>query len=359
MKNLFVCSTQYQLFNIVNIINQSFLQDSNELLIVGFVPELKTRLEKLAKKSRKFSQITFVKTGRANGSLKSYINCLLKMTCPCLIYIRAYEIDRLFITSTEVFSRIIAYKFFQVKQTLKLFYFEDGLESYMEVLNSSINNRTNKFLYKKFGFSLISKCCGMYVYKPQYVISNPHNIMLYSIKPIKLGSSYAKELYELFSMDKPVHFESGSSIFLDAWFVNKIDKADSDKIFSMIWDIIGERLVLKPHPSNYKTLKNNKKGNIIIDSKDNFEIIYMTNRGKDITLISAFSTACLLPKIIFNAEPKVVLLYRLYKRYPDIWKDGEELYLRVQKDYTNPNSFLIPSNQAELEEALRSDVIYC
>lgn len=353
MKNVFVCTTQYQLFNIVNIINQDFSEDINELLIVGFVPALKARLEELAAKSEKFSRITFIKTGRADGTIKSYIGCAFKILCPSLIPFKAYSINRLFISSTEIFSRIIAYKFFGCSDSLEIYYFEDGLESYMEVLDSSVKNRTNRLLSRRFGYSLISKCCGMYVYKPSYVISNPYNIKLYTINPMDIDSPYVKELYQLFSVDKPIRFPLGTAIFLDAWFVNKIDKANSEKLISLVLNIAKERMAIKPHPSNYDELKKNQKNTVLIDSKDNFEIIYMNGGVKDAILISAFSTACLLPKLIFNEEPKVILLYRLFERYPDVWKSGEEFYLRVQKDYTNPDNFIIPNNLDELEEALK------
>lgn len=358
MKNVFICTTQYQLFNIVNIINQKFSLDTNDLLIVGFIPELKTRIIDLAKKSNKFNHILFVKTGRADGTLKSYLGCIFKILFPCLIHVKPYEIDRLFITSTEVFSRIIAYKFFTVNKLLKLYYYEDGLESYMEVLDSSTNNRTNYLLGLRFGYSLISKCRGMYVYKPKYVISNPYNIILYMINPVQLGSSYAKELYNIFSVEKPAGIKSGSKLFLDAWFINGSDKADSARLLSIIQNVVKESLVIKPHPSNYDISRKNNVNYNLVESKDNFEIMYMADRLINVTLISAFSTACLLPKIIFNEEPNVILLYRLYERYPGIWKNGEEFYLRVQNDYKNPKRLSIPRTQAELEEALRRDDFY-
>lgn len=352
MKNIFICSTEYQLFNIVNIINTYYIDDENVLFILDCIAYNK-KLKEIAKKANIFTDIKIITAGPINGTLKSYIVTLRCIFGKKFSSINVGEISRVFITFTEIYSRILACEILKQYPRCELYFYEDGMASYTNILSKkNAYNKTNRLLKLKYGSYLIEHCCGLYIYKTEYVMKNDFEIILKQIPSIAVNSEYAKKLYDIFaneSMDKIINKEF---IFFDSWFNSKQDIEDSDRTTEKLLSCLKNRIIVKPHPSNMKKWNNTDVP--IFKSGDSFEIYYLMHSFEKNVLISAFSTACLLPKLIFDEEPRVILLYNLYRNYPDQWENRDAIYKKIRESYHNVNDFFIPSSSEELEDKLNN-----
>lgn len=349
MKNIFICTTKYQLFNIANIIHSYFMDCENDLLVLDCIPDLADELQQTAKRGNLFDQVLIIKAGPICGTLVSYVRTLETICFPSTIKLPSPKrYDRIFITATEVYSRVIACMLIKENAHCQLYYYEDGMASYTDVLSEVVSkNRTNRMLNRKFGFYLVDKCRGMYVYRPEFILHNQSGVKIRKIPNLVSSSKYAQELKAFFSVDfatEPIKLPE--CIYFDANFNQRQDVFETETVVEQLINILGTRMVVKPHPSKAKQWKTSAVRKF--ETNDSFEIYCLNHSVEHQVLISAFSTACILPKLIFDQEPKVILTYKLYRNYPDSWKNGDQIYYKIKKSYRRADDFWIPESKEEL-----------
>lgn len=314
------------------------------LIIIDCIPGISTKLMNYAIKSECFDEIKILQAGPIDGTLRSYTLAFINISYPIFLskHKDFFDIDRVFITYTEMYSRILAYKLLKNKPKVKLFFFEDGIESYSDVLSFNTKNKTNILLEFRYGFALIERCCGLYVYRPEYVTDNPYNVQLITIPSI-VTNSIKKRLYNIFvsDLDQNINFDN-KIIFFDACFYKTQDIVATQKIFEFMRKICDDRLIIKPHPSRID--KWNDSGLPLLITKNNFEILCLYTSIDNAIFVSAFSTACILPKFIYNKEPKVLLLYELYNKYKHSDQSWKKVFQNVRANYRRPEEFVIPND---------------
>lgn len=71
-------------------------------------------------------------------------------------------------------------------------------------------------------------------------------------------------------------------------------------------------------------------------------------------LIGGYSTTQFMPKILKNAEPYIIFLYKILFNdlESDYWRNIETFIEKFRTGYSHPNRIIIPQNVGELEEAL-------
>ncbi len=80
-----------------------------------------------------------------------------------------------------------------------------------------------------------------------------------------------------------------------------------------------------------------------------WELECVENIGSGHVLIGAFSTAQLAPKIMFDREPTLVFLYKLYGAH---FNNADELVARVRNAYRDSQKVLVPETVEELQDIL-------
>lgn len=68
-------------------------------------------------------------------------------------------------------------------------------------------------------------------------------------------------------------------------------------------------------------------------------------------LISYISTALATPKLMFDKEPYILLLYRLVESTVDV-SSVDNYYRELKKLYTNPERVFIPETEEELMRSI-------
>ena len=99
--------------------------------------------------------------------------------------------------------------------------------------------------------------------------------------------------------------------------------------------------------------------NEVIEKEDFGLEIYKNNSPWELTinsmkdsciLISVFSTASLTPKTLYNKEPRLVFLFRLFEPY--VFFQAEEFLVRVKNSYKHKDRVIAPRTINELFEVL-------
>ncbi len=114
-----------------------------------------------------------------------------------------------------------------------------------------------------------------------------------------------------------------------------------------------DRAIVKSHPRQ-------KQGNLIGLGFDIFEryvtpweVISLNQNMSNKTLLSIFSTACIYPKIMYDDEPRIIMLYKLIGIDYSFFGKGMIGFVEgVGNLYRNKERFFVPETWEELE-------VYC
>lgn len=349
MRNLFFCSTQYQLISAANIAGCVYPNDNNEIVIVGCIAHIRENLVNNAEQIGCFSKVYLMKTGPVNGNVWSYCCCIVSLLFPSSLNATKIQTDRVFIVATEIYSRIAACYLLQKKRANELFYFEEGVGSYAEILRKcEIYNASNKRLKYRFGFYLAERCQGMFLYCPELIGENHLEIPIYEIPNIVVGSAWAKSLYKALSDTESHQFASGDVLLFDTLHIDDSTKKLALREIEIANAVFGNGLIVKPHPSDPDPFKSDSIR--VLQNSQSMEILNLLHSFDDKILIAYNSTAVLSPKIIFGEEPTIIILYKLDKKHKN--DDCKLFFEKIEKIYVNKERFYMPNTLDEFKEIL-------
>ncbi|MGS2777500.1 hypothetical protein ACVBAX_08975 [Robertmurraya sp. GLU-23] len=356
MKNLFLVGTPYNLFNTINLIQTNYVNSVNDIFIFNFsnLDQYINRLETLSGVSNIYYINCNNRYSRKNKNkfvghlLLSYdlfFSNSLKKELPNIKY------DQLFIPSDNLAYRIIYDEYLKKNNQVRLSFYEDGLFTYYNVFRD--RNKLGEILFKlKFSYNFIDNIDEIFIYKTQLIRNYNKNIHL---KPI-LSMTNNESINYIFKIDPSLKeitdINNAGLIFFDQNLhklrSNNIFMNDVMNLFTGI-DKLGELLV-KMHPLNKdKDTKNNV--NYMYSSLP-FEVIINNIENIDNKiLVSVYSTACLTPKIVYDKEPYVILLFALFKE--SLPKINYEFFTNVKSLYRDKDKVCIPKSIEELENFLK------
>ena len=223
-------------------------------------------------------------------------------------------------------------------------YFDDGEGSYDDFIK--IYNEVIK--YNK------STLQNVYLYSPELFRECYPDFQL-DIKEIPrwFSKNEIKESIEYVFKKKEEVVLKDRIIILDTIKNECLASADATKL-ELFYKKIAEKchyknIILKKHPRDKNTcgrIKEYKYNSIP------FEYIAMESNINDKVLISLSSSAVIMPKIVLDQEPTVILLYKLFKMTigEDLTRDT--MYKKCKYMYRNTEKFIIPSNWDELHLAI-------
>ena len=212
-KNVFfICSTQYHIFNCINIAMN--IDGKKDLIVLDFGNHVLDKFNN-QRLSKVFNKIINLFLPDHNGSRwKEIIECLLSKKK--FVFLKNIKCTDIFISATDIFSRIIAIK--NWKKGVKVHYFEDGLASYNSILKKDFKYKQDLILKIFFGKRCLEICSDLYVYEPVLVQNNTYNI---KILPISKKTALHQIEFIRSCFNEPVLEFRNDIIFLTAWFDNK------------------------------------------------------------------------------------------------------------------------------------------
>lgn len=351
INHLFIITTTYHLFNILNICDTSIIdKKESDILIVDFGIDIESKIDIEILKSI-FANVYFYKIKVQDEirirQVKKAFSILLHKRFGINIKQRYKSI---FIPGAESYTKELAFTLSKPGFTLN--YYEDGLGTYTNALDIEKVRKENifKFAYK---IAPTDYCSNVYVYKPDYMICNTLNKNLIQIR---VDKERQKDWIRVFRGN--INEIDEKFIFFGQWYLSREEYQFQKELIEQIMNVIPhDYLCYKLHPSKTDEQLQSVAGTgiKIIDNSNPFEIVnhYYSMRSK--VLISVQSTAVSSPKMIFDEEPTVIYLYNIFSnRFPgrisnNVMRAGEKL-----KEIYKCGSVYCPKDMAEFLQILHS-----
>lgn len=123
--------------------------------------------------------------------------------------------------------------------------------------------------------------------------------------------------------------------------------------------VAAEKFVLKKHPSLRSSCNQELTKCNLYFEESMFELLAMNMDISEKVIISNFSSAGFLPKILFDQEPYVIFTYKLLKNNngmlsDETMKNEEKFVLNFISKYRHRNKICIPSNMAQFSSYLKN-----
>ena len=266
----------------------------------------------------------------------------------------------MFISSKAYIPRLVYLYIVKNNLGTELRYFDDGIGSYY-ANNAYTPRSSDKFIRRVlFGEKAVKLNCRKYLFSPDfYSLMNPQRSEKVEVIPRIIGNEKLIQiLNRIFTFDNNSLIQE-RYILLDVLKSTLFTKDNRNKllsIYNMLVESIGyDEIIVKKHP---RTLENeNLKVKYYLNTGVPFESICMNTDMNQKVLISYGSTAVSTPKILFDQEPIIILLYRLVhsktindKSYDKLLDD---FFTKIQQLYIDKAKVIIPDSIYELENALK------
>lgn len=349
MKRCFICSTLYQIFNAVNIVFNETDKSIQSDLFLFDASQISNQMEMSLKKI--FDHIYFVKTRtHSKNRIKRYINRTLDLLFPKLflsktVYIRDSSEKRCidYIYDEIYFSYLMHFSEAMVKVNPKatVCRIEDGIGTYF----GDINKRSFGKLYMLF-----SK-----VFNVGYEIAMPKKILINN--PKLFDGVDECEILQLPSINND--FLNMANMIFDSkkysfrkiiWLTQPISYFCDEKaiINSICTNIKGfkDYISVKIHPSD--TNVSLYEDFFCVQQSGLWELNILNINIDEYILFGIYSSAQFTPKILFDKEPYVILLYKLF---PNLFPDQANLVGFVNKfisSYKDKSRIVVPESFDEM-----------
>lgn len=352
-----VCSTPLQLINIINMKFNVYMDKKVDLIILNHSKANNIYFEKLIKLDV-FNKIIYVdsylgeqKKGRLKRHLSSILYFLSKSKIENQIFKNA-SYGTFVMFSTDLPTQIIYNYYKDINSKMELVIVEEGLFTYgIEIFNFSFFKKIIMKLV--FNRVFIDEISQVYVYKPDYI-----NSKKFGIKNIPNLSDSHKTvidtLNEVFvdTQDEKVTLEK--IMFFDQPYQSEEIRSEIKNILMELKNLFDRKIQIKLHPRT--NTQEYDSDYLKFNSTIPFEIALLNEKIDNKILMSVFSSACIMPKIMFDEEPFVILLYKLIDVSDEtaINSDIIDLVYKVKESYKNPERFVIPETFEELTQIIKS-----
>ncbi len=274
-----------------------------------------------------------------------------------VILLPGVKYNNIFLSSKAYFPRIVQLHYIKKKWKFNLYYFDDGAGSYYNDRAYQIK-KTDKLIRRiLFGKKSIDTGHKRFVFAPDiYRLLNPNKTN--EIKRIQRfwenGAGRGTINYIFNAFDKMSIKEK--LIILDQpkdEILNSTDIDSINNIYRLFAEKIGfSNVIIKKHPRS--TEKEIEQINYFSENGIPFEIYCMNMNMNEKIIIGYSSTAVATPKILFNQEPTVIVLTKIFSPKTGELNLFEDYFCAVKNSYSNPKKFYIPENLKELMEIIYS-----
>lgn len=359
---LAICSTPFQMLNLLTMNEHNFKEEKVDVIILNHAA-VNEKLYKKLKELDLFHAVFFAETKHvANGGksklefvrdLKELSHFRKKDYMLNQVPFEHVRYDKVLVPSDDPPSQVFWYHIKKNHPEASLYVYEDGTKSYT-FFDLKFSKFKSWYLKRLFGVGFFEEIKGAYLHHPKYFANHRH-VDTFIIPPIDKSDPNVKEVMnDVFAYNKEEGtFDPATNfVFFDQAFQFDSELSAQQHIYQLIAkQIESERLVVKMHPrTEQHDYQRTMAGNYP------FEIMQLNNEMNEKVLISAVSTACLSPKLVFDEEPYVILFYKLMDA--PIFQQSQKAYFefaeRVQADYRNSDKFFIPETEEELKEIIES-----
>lgn len=358
---LILCSSPYTVFNSINLFLSK--KKCNQDLIADIIIFKKTNsmdmIVKSLRKTKIFDNIVVMRDFQSSR-FKAFIFLLIRLFPRLSLKIfsdKRFNINKYDMTVSQnfIFTIILG----KLLSTSKLYLIEEGVGTY--TWRASLPSARNKYLLMAnryiFHGSLIREYEGQYVYMPELILDD-------RLTPFRLDkvSEYDIELYKkIFGYKRNSLYVNNNVIILGQGNMNQISTDNGVSKGKNRYDIIKELLeadsyeggvLYRSHPT--EDIRDVPITNVIFDNIRNMWELECYTQILDFHITIGFDTTTLaLPKILYDKEPVIIVLYHIFDfdRNEVSLLDG--YYEHIKKLYRNQSKVMIINNREELLGALK------
>lgn len=355
---LAVCSTPFQMQNLLTMNKTLFEDEKADVILLDHASVNHSIYQKL-KETQTFNEVFFAQTKHmSNGGksrfqlirdlveLKHFLN---KDEIVNQVPFKQLDYDKVLVPSDDPPSQVFWYHVKQHNPAAELYVYEDGTKSY-RFFDGGFTPFKSFYLNRLFGMGFFEEVKGAYLHHPEYTVFE-QELEFIRIPPLNKRDPEVREVMNdvfAFDQEKGTIRPQTRFIFFDQAFQFESELKEQARLFQLIEQAASqEELVVKLHPRTDRHVYNQT-----LTGDYPFEIMEINNDISEKVLISGVSTACLSPKLVFDEEPYVILLYKLLRS--PIFQESQKGYFefaeKVQADYRQKDRFFIPETEEELVE---------
>ena len=359
---VYACDTPLQILNAINLHENSFSTYRGDMFIYDQFGKAKEIADKLRNVDI-FDNVYLIKRYKEYSGVLQKIATIKRMLFPYLT-IKKYlsgknEIKkRKYNYAVLSFITTFSITVFGISKKRVFIQLEDGIGTYI----GNILNDYTTGLFKKVisitSYNTILRPEKVCVYNPQVYKGN--------IPVLCLKNCLSKEVSEkveyVFEYNQNQIYKDSKMIYLSQplYDVKGFNEKKQCEI-NLVLEKYRQEILVRMHPREQK----NMFVHYNIDTVKNlWELECIHQIDDDNILISGFSTAQLMPKILMNKEPYVVFLYKLVIEdvNNEYWKEIKNFIDEFKGFYSNPDKIYIPETVSEFEKTIsaimRSGEIY-
>lgn len=347
--NLFIVASLYQLFNVINLCESKFGYEESDVLFVDPGNNIERGVDLDYLKSF-FHDVHYIKIENCTEENK-YKFLFKELFSKKIFSVKINQkYENVFLAGTEMFSKMIAFKLRE--KNGDIYYYEDGIASYYEVMNVETKNKKDSILKLRYGARPLEICKKLYVYEPDCVTNNSNQIPVGQLEKIVDSQHFKIDIKRVFSAEKYVLDKP--CVFLNAWFNDKEQYNLQRRLLDKMLSVVGtEKSLVKLHPNEIGTIDENDGVNYLA-GKASFEVCNFGYDYSNQIFVSIISTACLTPKMIYDQEPYIIYLYKIFEKDYPMWEDVDETIKKLISCYKNPEKVFIPESWEEYEQVLET-----
>ncbi|MBO6244537.1 MAG: hypothetical protein J6O41_08290 [Clostridia bacterium] len=359
-KTAIVCGTPYQLFNALDII----CSDKSETKYDIFCFDRFQNSDLYQKRSKKIKRIN--RFFLLNDYQKDYVNGkqlkgVLKYIHSAFLYLRPRNSIKKYFdnindwkyTVSEKYDRIMAPTPSFLLQCLEknnskaiLDYYEDGLGSYMGDFNADSASLSRKVFSR--------------IFKVGYNVIPVRNLYVYS--PDLCYSTVSKRINKLPAVT-PAFLDIADYVF--GFYPQAIDKNDIiwlgqrrfDDTVVKILEVLSKsnlNVLVRKHPKENNIDRYHELGLEIDDGKNMWEMLLLKHDIADNILVSSYSTAVFTPKLLFDKEPYILLVYNLFDDIDTLHLKKTKQFVKLFRGiYEHKERIIIPKSFEEFERIIK------
>ncbi len=355
----FACAAPYQIVEAIGIVQELGLEA--DLYVFATFPnhaQIAERLEKF----HVFSNIYAINTEKIGRHtwIKALQNFLLpnhvatKFMPQHVAYRYYYSTSRSSLRATQL--KVLWDRNPEMKRVM----FEDGLGSYSKRGGLMRTTKLRSIAEHMLGWNLERPESMLFMsYLPDLMeLPAPFNVCPVEQMPrIKMNEYNRLLIRDIFSLDDSAMITDRGIIFdlprrgdpyIDYFTQDQLDILDS--CYELVRKYAGDDLICKPHPKSTERTKANIK--IYPHQEIPMEIMYAEIDNLDeLVLISLVSSAVFTPKIVFDAEPYVICIYKILED-ERIFDRFNGIYEKFRNEYREKERVSAPSTMVEMEQIL-------
>lgn len=246
--------------------------------------------------------------------------------------------------------RVFIYSF----PNAKTYLFEDGLGSYLSSQHYAFATRKDKVFQALTGRGEDKiKIENRFLFCPEFY-SGEYNVSRITVP--QSGTEAFAVLESLFPADASELYSNHQIIYLtqpiESTNVELVRQAHMIErtIETKLEERFSDNVLVRPHPRQF----DKDYGALTVDKRRlSWELSCSIKTSENSLLIALFSTAQIIPKILYNKEPYLMFLYKMFpENLAGTYNEIENSILRLKSVYFQKERILIPESVSEMESMI-------